>query len=309
MHLTAHDGIMLTDCSLNEHQQTSMSTMPLTFHGDVQAAVDEALAWSSMFDHHPTLEELRRDLRHPCSEEAMIHHLEQRHDLVVEAGHVHLLDSERNPHEQQRRRLAEDHLEVTSEVLGILASCSAVTGLAVTGSVAAGKNDENGDVDVLIVTKPGWVWRVRALALFLAHRHPRGQRLCPNMVLAEGSLSIEPSLYGARELMRMIPLKDTSGLSQLHAANAWARNVLPNASMKPLRSVPLISNYPWWWRIMTLPLVGRVVERWEASRRIKQLTSTTSTTEAVYSRSVCRGHENAHKQRIETRYRHLGGEV
>ena len=300
---------MFTDWSINEHQQTNTNVMPLTFDGDINAAVDEALAWSSMFDHHPTLNELWRDLRRPCSEETLVQHLDQRADLLVDAGHVHVVDGMRHPLEHHRRLLAKQHLDHTAEVLGILASCSAVTGLAVTGSIAAGKNDEDGDVDVLLVTKPGWVWRTRALALYLAHRHPNGARLCPNMVLAEGNLAIEPSLYGARELMRMIPLKDTSGLSQLHAANAWAQDALPNASMKPQIHVPITTDYPWWWRIMTLPLVGRIVERWEASRRIKQLMAATSTTEAVYSRSVCRGHENAHKQRIERRYRQLGGDV
>ena len=111
---------MFTDWSINEHQQPETNDMTLTFDGDINAAVDEALAWSSMFDHHPTLNELWRDLRHPCSEEVMLQHLEQRPDLMVEAGHVHVVGGMRHPLEHHQRALAAQHLDLTAEVLGIL---------------------------------------------------------------------------------------------------------------------------------------------------------------------------------------------
>ena len=53
---------------------------------------------------------------------------------------------------------------------------------------------------------------------------------------------------------------------------------------------------------MRLPLLGRIIETWEASRRIKQLTDSSESKEAIYSKSVCRGHENSHKSRIEAEY-------
>jgi hypothetical protein len=56
---------------------------------------------------------------------------------------------------------------------------------------------------------------------------------------------------------------------------------------------------------MKIPLFGDVIELWEARRRIKQLKLTSTSNEAIYSKSICRGHENSHKTRIEAEYQHI----
>ena len=122
------------------------------------------------------------------------------------------------------------------------------------------------------------------------------------MVMAEDSLSFSPSLYSAREMMQMIPIKDTGGLTKLYRANRWVGEVLPNAEPKARYVVNGERWGPWWWRLMTLPVLGPVIERWESARRIKELKTASESGEAVYTRSVCRGHEHRHKQRIETTY-------
>jgi hypothetical protein len=72
-------------------------------------------------------------------------------------------------------------------------------------------NTEDGDVDVLIITKSGWFWRVRALAIYLSHMHPRGSLLCPNMVMSEDCLEFEKGVYSAREMMLIIPVEEDGG--------------------------------------------------------------------------------------------------
>ena len=269
---------------------------------DLCMAIDEVLAWSSMFHHHLSLSDLFRNLQQACSEEELKEAVAQASHLRLEAGAVLSTRHSRNPEFATMQRLAQQHLEDTSYVLSILVACPYITGLSITGSVAAGMNGEDGDVDVLIITKPGWVWRVRALAIYLSHKHPNGRLLCPNMVMAEDSLSFSPSLYSAREMMQMIPIKDTGGLTKLYRANRWVGEVLPNAEPKARYVVNGERWGPWWWRLMTLPVLGPVIERWESARRIKELKTASESGEAVYTRSVCRGHEHRHKQRIETTY-------
>jgi len=269
---------------------------------DLCMAIDEVLAWSSMFHHHLSFSDLFRNLQQACSEEELKEAVAQASHLRLEAGAVLSTRHSRNPEFATMQRLAQQHLEDTSYVLSILVACPYITGLSITGSVAAGMNGEDGDVDVLIITKPGWVWRVRALAIYLSHKHPNGRLLCPNMVMAEDSLSFSPSLYSAREMMQMIPIKDTGGLTKLYRANRWVGEVLPNAEPKARYVVNGERWGPWWWRLMTLPVLGPVIERWESARRIKELKTASESGEAVYTRSVCRGHEHQHKQRIETTY-------
>ena len=271
------------------------------FKGSLEDAVDEVLAWSSIFNYHPTLEELIENLQVKTKPEQLIEFIEKSSKISISNGVVISEKYPINTDLDKSKLLADKHIEQTREVLSILNSAKQVTGLAITGSVAAGVNEEGGDVDVLIITKPGWVWRVRALAIYLSHKHPKGRLLCPNMVLADDSLEFEHSVYGAREMMRIIPIKDDTGISDLYESNKWVQNILPNAGKKGLLEIEQTRDYPWWWSVMRLPLIGSIIENWEANRRIKQLTISKSD-EAIYSKSVCRGHENAHKKRIEHEY-------
>ena len=275
--------------------------MVTQFNGSLKDAVDEVLAWSSIFNFHPTLEDLIENLQVKTEPEQLVEFIETSPKIRISNGVVISEKYPINTELNKSKMRAKEHIEQTKEVLSILKSTKQVTGLAITGSIAAGVNEEGGDVDILIITKPGWVWRVRALAIYLSHKHPKGRLLCPNMVLANDSLEFEHSVYGAREMMRIIPIKDDTGISDLYESNKWVQNILPNAGKKGLSEIEQTRDYPWWWSVMRLPLIGSIIENWEANRRIKQLTISKSD-EAIYSKSVCRGHENAHKKRIEHEY-------
>ena len=279
--------------------------MRLTLNEEITEGVDEVLAWASIFNHHMKVDDLLHNLRVKSSLNELILAIEQSPHLSIEGNVVLSHKYPKNENFDYSQKLASQHLEETKHVLSILKSCKSITGLAVTGSVAAGMNAEGGDVDVLIITKPGWVWRTRALAIFLSHRHPKGRLLCPNMVMSEDALKFEKSVYSAREMMQILPVKDIGGLTELSARNEWTSEFLPNATRKNRMLLPQIKEYPWWWRVMNIPILGRFIESWEASRRIKELTRSSKSSESIYSKSVCRGHENAHKTRIEERYNHV----
>lgn len=275
--------------------------MDYQFKGSLKDAVDEVLAWSSIFNFHPTLEDLIENLQVKTEPEQLVEFIETSPKIRISNGVVISEKYPINTELDKSKMRANEHIEQTKEVLSILKSTKQVTGLAITGSIAAGVNEEGGDVDILLITKPGWVWRVRALAIYLSHKHPKGRLLCPNMVLANDSLEFEHSVYGAREMMRIIPIKDDRGISDLYDSNNWVQDILPNARKKGLFEIEQTRDYPWWWSVMRLPLLGSIIENWEANRRIKELTISKSD-EAIYSKSVCRGHENAHKKRIEHEY-------
>ena len=280
-------------------------TMNSTGREEIVEAIDEALAYSSIFDHHMEIDDLIRNLRIKSSHSNVISVIEASSHLVLDDGIVFSSKYPKNLNHTYSKELAVKTLEQTKEVLSILNSCRRITGLAITGSVAAGVNAEEGDVDVLIITKPGWVWRIRALAIYLSHKHPSGNLLCPNMVMSEDSLGFEKGIYSARELMQIIPIKDSGGLTELYSKNVWTIDILPNASRKKNIIIGQIRQYPWWWKIMKIPFLGGIIESWEASRRIKQLSLLSQSKEAVYSKSVCRGHENSHKLRIEAEYNNM----
>ena len=256
-------------------------TMASASGENIVEAIDEVLAWSNLFNNHINVECVLRNLRMKGSISSIVDTVERSTHLSIENDVVYSDKYDRNPLFQHSQELASEHFKETIEVLSILNSCNQITGLAVTGSVAAGMNSEGGDVDVLIITKPGWVWRVRALAIYLSHKHPTGRLLCPNMVLSEESVRFEKGVYTAREMMQIIPLKDSKGITKLYNANEWVNEILPNANKKPSKSLSEIRDYPWWWGIMKIPVLGQVIESWEARRRIKHLTATSTSDEAI----------------------------
>ena len=264
-------------------------------------ALRDVLAWAAVFNHALSVEEVHRYISEKASEAEVERALHESSFAVCTEEMWHFktasFDGSWNEH---RRANASLHLHEIGSVLAQLAASPTVEALAITGSVAAGVNDADGDVDLLIVARPGHVWRVRALAIYLQHNVAGGGRMCPNMVLSRDNLDLRPSVYAARELAMMRPLKGEHIFEEMIAHNAWFSEHLPNAAMREPLSMPSPSGgMPWWWAVMRSPFAGRWAERWESGRRIRELRATTRSDETTYSRDRCIGHENAHRSRIE----------
>ncbi|MBV18907.1 MAG: hypothetical protein CMA56_03475 [Euryarchaeota archaeon] len=267
----------------------------------------DVLAWAAVFNHALTVEEIHRYITEKGSTDAVERALRDASFAVCTNERWHLRTAAYDTsHAGAQRKHAAAHLREVGPVLAQLAASPTVEAMAITGSVAAGVNDEDGDVDLLIIARPGHVWRVRALAIYLQHNVPGGYRICPNMVIDRENIGLRPSVYAARELAMMRPLKGHDVLASLVEANAWCREHQPNAVMRNGFELPAPSGgMPWWWTVMRAPLAGRWAERWEAGRRISELQSNSTSEETTYTMDRCVGHENAHRSRIEREMRRI----
>ena len=135
--------------------------MNSTVGQEIVEAIDEVLAYSSIFDHHMEIDDLLRNLRVKSTPTNLISAISISPHLILEKGIVFSDKYPKNLNHTYSKELAIKSLEDTKKVLAILNSCSQITGLAITGSVAAGVNAEGGDVDVLIITKPGYILVLR----------------------------------------------------------------------------------------------------------------------------------------------------
>ncbi len=188
----------------------------------------------------------------------------------------------------------------------LIASLPFVRMLAVTGSLAMNNVERDPDIDYFIVTVPGRLWTVRALALAAARMAAlQGARLCPNYLVTERALVFpEQSLYSAHELAQMVPLYGMDVYARIRALNRWTDTYLPNAAgappspknvsidtrRPPSYSSPRTSHFS----LLTL------FENWEMERKIRRLSrEQRDSPESCFGADVCKGHIHRHGQRTE----------
>src|SRR5579859_7045846 len=142
----------------------------------------------------------------------------------------------------ERRALSEAQWPTARRFARFLATLPNVRMVAMTGSLAAGNFPEDGDIDFLLVTDSGTLWRTRALCRMLALLDERLRRglFCPNTFLSAAALSLtRRTLYDAQELCQMIPLHGLDVYQAVRNANRWTAEWLPNAEGPPPGSVDL----------------------------------------------------------------------
>ena len=114
--------------------------------------------------------------------------------------------------------------------------------VGLTGNLAMKAAKKEDDIDFLIITRSGWLWRSRFLAVifleFLGWRRRPNQKevrdkICLNLFLEEGHLALKKErhdLYTAHEILQMKPLVDKADAYQRFLqANFWAASFLPQA--------------------------------------------------------------------------------
>lgn len=123
-----------------------------------------------------------------------------------------------------------------------------VKAVFLTGAMAVGNADEDGDFDFLIITAESRVWLVRLLTyvLFSLLRVKRKlgvetapDRACLNMFLSEAALSMpenEQNLFTAHEVFLARPLWAKEYLHQRFLGkNPWVKDYLPNVEVPDIK--------------------------------------------------------------------------
>ncbi len=215
---------------------------------------------------------------------------------------------------RERRILSQAQAATARRFARFLATLPNVRMVALTGSLAAGNFPKDGDIDFLLVTDAGTMWRTRALCRFLALLDDKLRKglFCPNTFLSAAALPLtRHSMYDAQELSQMVPLH---GLADYHAvrhANAWTLDFLPNAEGAPdgaadhqAFSEGLKRAGEW----MLGSRFGRAIENFEAERKIHRFNET-DRLKGAWTRSTRESHsmwdgmrlriEDAWQERLE----------
>tara|TARA_S200000501_G_C20810048_1_gene737939 strand:+ start:406 stop:1254 length:849 start_codon:yes stop_codon:yes gene_type:complete len=273
--------------------------------------VIDVLSWAAVFNHGLETNEVWRYITTKSSIEDVEDCLSKMSGIERNQGRWYFRGLAYVPTDYERRKAAaEKRLRESLPIVSRLCEEEAVLGVSITGSVASGLSHDDADIDLMIITQPNYVWRVRALAVYIEHNANSESRICPNMVLDCRNMKLRPSVYAARELAMMKPVKGRVIFEEMITKNPWFQEYLPNADLSASLKLPEpVGLLPFWWRVMRFPILGSMAEAWEARRRITRYRKGSKSIEAIYDRLRCIGHENAHRSRIEERITEITAEV
>ena len=236
--------------------------------------VIDVLSWAAVFNRGLETDEVWRYMTSKSSIEDVEDCLAKMSGVERDQGRWYFTELEYGPTDYDRRKTAaEKQLRESLPIVSRLCEEEAVLGVSVTGSVASGLSQDDADIDLMIITQPNYVWRVRALAVYLEHNANTESRICPNMILDCRNLELRPSVYAARELAMMRPVKGRVVFEKMITKNPWFQEYLPNADLSASLELPKpFGLLPFWWGVMRFPILGGMAEAWEARRRITKYT-------------------------------------
>jgi len=151
---------------------------------------------------------------------------------------------QKNSVEQRKKQESEavEKIKKAQKAARLLGLLPGILLVGLTGNLAMKAAKKEDDIDFLIITRSGWLWRSRFLAIFLLEllgwrRRPNQKevrdKICLNLFLEEGHLALKKErhdLYTAHEILQMKPLVDKADAYQRFLqANFWAASFLPQA--------------------------------------------------------------------------------
>ncbi len=247
----------------------------------IETAILSVVAYHDQFDYPLSPSEIHYFLHHLCCDQGKVRDALGTslvlNALLITDGQYYAFV---NRHEifgtrRQRQDRATRMWPGVRRLGAMLFNLPCVRFVGLTGSMAAHNPGRDADIDFMMITDFGVMWRVRALAKVfqkLDRRFGSGG-LCANYLLTTEGLAIESQrLYVAHELAMMVPLYGSESYDALINANRWTRSFLPNASgrqpdahISDKVSMPRLRRAAEW---ISRGPIGRAVERYESGRKL-----------------------------------------
>lgn len=167
-----------------------------------------------------------------------------------------------------RKRISDKKIKIARKASRVISFVPTIEMVCLSGSLAMNNATEEGDIDLLIVTKKGRLWSSRIMVYFILKffgfslRKPeiksKNNKLCLNLWLDESDLvwsKQERNFYTAHEILQTIPLFDRGiNYEKFLSANKWAFDYWPNGN-----DIKLASYSTKYFKLKNLNLVETFV--------------------------------------------------
>lgn len=293
--------------------------LSLTFTSQPPALVDSSLlehailatlAYSDIFDHPLTMDELQKFLTIPAGRNE-IKLCASQMDKVSFKDDCYFITDRPEIVNIRKQREADSHKAFERAMFygRLIGKLPFIRMVALTGSLAMLNLSKNNDMDYMLVVKPGRVWAARAFVLLFGKlARLFGDVICPNIIVSENALAWDVrNLYTAREFAQMIPVSGMDVFNCLRMVNLWVLDILPNlntnvilSDAKDLKAGVAIQIF-----IETL-LAGKhgdLLESWEMNRKIARFKKQAGYgAETNFSADICQGNFDNHGSRAMSAY-------
>ncbi|PJE63882.1 hypothetical protein COU89_00890 [Candidatus Roizmanbacteria bacterium CG10_big_fil_rev_8_21_14_0_10_45_7] len=149
---------------------------------------------------------------------------------------------------QRRVKEAAKKVNLVKNYVRLLSYIFCIQMVAVSGSIAVGNAKPNDDIDLFLVTKSGYLWTSRFIAVLLAYvmglKRKRGvihapNKVCLNLFFDETDLALpkyKRNLYTAHEVLQVVPMVNKNHTyEQFMAKNNWVSSFFPNAAIPTVK--------------------------------------------------------------------------
>ncbi|MDP1760553.1 MAG: hypothetical protein Q8L01_03890 [Candidatus Woesebacteria bacterium] len=145
----------------------------------------------------------------------------------------------------QREKYSKNKIKIAKGAVKLISKIPTVKFVGITGALAMNNANKDGDIDLMIITKSGFLWTTRLFAYLLIclfgiqTRKPRVKNerdaLCLNMWLDEEDMIWDKSdrnLYTAHEIAQIYPLiNKNQTYEKFLYKNKWILDFWPNATV------------------------------------------------------------------------------
>lgn len=201
-----------------------------------ERAIARSVLFASLFDYPLTLAELRQTLIESAQtpteiltrlaqSDALRRLIERHEEFFFPRGRRDLVDTRR-----RRARFSRAFLDRHRLFLRLVCALPFVRLVALSGSVAHLNLEQDGDLDLLVITRGRHAWSVAVALVLLAKLMRRRHIMCANFVMADSRLRIEEEdLFSASQLLHLRPVYGPEVYQALLAANPFVYRFYPNA--------------------------------------------------------------------------------
>src|SRR5262249_28167391 len=159
-----------------------------------------------------------------ASSQALQSVVEFRDGFFFPAGRAALIDERRRREARSRAFLAQHQ-----RLLDLVCAVPFTRLVALSGSIAHMNLECDGDLDLFIVTRAGYVWSTAVAILVLARLMRRRRIVCANFVIGDSHLWLEQQdLFTANQVIHLKPLIGAATLLEILAANPFIARFYPN---------------------------------------------------------------------------------